>query len=154
LQLKILTKAMIADLSHFQPDEINQAFTRWRQESEKIPTPAAIIKLIHASKPEPEYLPPEGRGAKSYDELSEKGKKLFDEAMKMAKYYLKKGIVLHKPANAVQWYGKFWEHWTSDDVRALKQHCVELERSKGREAVEEYIKFLNYYCNVPRSVLN
>ena len=49
-QLKILMKAMVEDLSAYESTEISAAFLTWRKTMEKIPTPAAIIKIIEGRR--------------------------------------------------------------------------------------------------------
>lgn len=144
---------MIADLEKFETDEIHQAFTLWRQQSEKIPTPAAIIKLINKSKPQPAYTPPDGRENKGYYDLTDEGRALFNKAMELARFYLNNGIILEKPIGSVPWYAKKWKHYTQEDKDGLRKHCDELAAKKDKEFAQGYINYLNEYCDVPKRFL-
>ena len=141
-------EAMIEDLQSFDVEKIEKAFKRWRQESEKVPTPAAIIKLIHASLPRASQPERESRNPK-YHELTDAGKRLVDDAFAEAKENLRTGKSIPRPAGAVPWYGKTWSHFTTDDKKNLFQHYNELAGEQGVEHATGYMKYLKLYCGVP-----
>ena len=45
-QLKSLMRAMVEDLSGYSVEKIDAGFLEWRRTSEKIPTPADILKIV------------------------------------------------------------------------------------------------------------
>lgn len=90
-QLKTLMKAMVEDLSAYENTEISEAFLTWRRTMEKIPTPAAIIKIIEGRrkhkrdmqvKDYPALAEPE---TPRYSDLTEEQKKQVDDCLEQVR---------------------------------------------------------------------
>lgn len=135
---------MIEDLIHYEFSEIERAFKIWRQESENIPTPAGIIKLIHIGKPK-RIVPDDSKDFS----LSNEERARIEAMFIKAKDDLQKGIIYETPNGSVPWYGKNWEFYTEKDKFGLEKHCDELFVKKGHNGVHDYIMFLKTFHKIP-----
>lgn len=135
---------MIEDLIHYELSEIERAFKIWRQESENIPTPAGILKLIHIGKPK--RILTDGNNDFS---LSDEERARIELMFTKAKVDLKNGVIYEFPVGCVSWYGKNWEYFSQEDKKGLNRHLAELYASKGFDCVHDYLMFLKTYHKVP-----
>lgn len=147
-------EAMIEDLQPYPPERIESAFAQWRRISAEVPRPANILKFLY----EEDYVSPlkmapyEKPETYERKELSPVEKQNLDTYMKKARAMLRDGKIPLAHNQNYPWIEKVWKQYTPEDVAALKVHLEGLARSKSPLRAQEYLKYLNQFCNVPLDI--
>lgn len=152
-QLKTLMMAMVQDLNGYSPQDVQNAFLRWRRMCSTIPTPADILNLLRPVENEftpsiPRENPEERRS--DYKDLTPQEKENLKKLLKRAQEAIKNGYVLERSAKAAgSWVGKHWNDYTQEDHNALDNHFFALAKLKGEDCLQEYKFFLRDFCGMP-----